>query len=77
MSYKWHHTRNSLAVHWLLLHTFTDEHVGSISGQGTKIPQDLWHGQKKVESYICPPPFFFFFLLISLSMSLGLIHIVP
>ena len=31
---------NSLAVQWLGLRTFTAKGVGSIPGQGTKIPQD-------------------------------------
>ena len=35
---------NSLAVQWLGFCTFTAEGVGSIPGQGIKIPQ--WQGQK-------------------------------
>ena len=38
---------NSLVVQWLGLLAFTAEGTGSIPGQGTKIPQDAWHGQKK------------------------------
>ena len=39
-------TGNSLEVQWLGLHTFTAEGVGSIPGQGTKILQAAWCGQK-------------------------------
>ena len=42
---------NSLAVQWLGLRTFTAEGTGSIPGQGTKIPQAAWCGQKKVNRY--------------------------
>ena len=35
----------SLAVQWLTLHASTAGGVGSIPGQGTKIPHALWHGQ--------------------------------
>ena len=38
---------NSLAVQWLGLHAFTAEGPGSISGQGTKIPQAVQQGKKK------------------------------
>ena len=38
---------NSLAVQWLGLHALNVEGLGSIPGQGTKIPQAVWHGQKK------------------------------
>ena len=38
---------NSLAVQWLGLCVFTAEAAGSIPGEGTKIPQAVWHGQKK------------------------------
>ena len=38
---------NSLAVQWLGLHALTAEGPGSIPGRGTKIPQAVWHGQKK------------------------------
>ena len=37
---------NSLAVQWLGLCTFTAKRPGSILGQGTKIPQVVWRGQK-------------------------------
>ena len=38
---------NSPEVQWLGLSTFTAVGLGSIWGQGTKIPQAEWHGQKK------------------------------
>ena len=38
---------NSLVVQWLGLRAFTAEGSGSIPGQGTKIPQAVWQGQKK------------------------------
>ena len=41
------HWRNSLTVQWLGLHAFTAEGSGSVPGWGTKIPQAVWHGQKK------------------------------
>ena len=44
---------NSLAVQRLGLHTFTAEGVGSIPGQGTKIPQALRPKNKKVTRAIC------------------------
>ena len=34
-------------VQWVGLHTFTVKGLGSILGQGTKIPQAVWHGQKR------------------------------
>ena len=37
----------SLGVQWLRLCAFTAEGVGSIPGQGTKIPQGLGHGHGK------------------------------
>jgi len=37
---------NPLVVQWLRLHAFTAEDTGSISGQGTIIPQTMHHGQK-------------------------------
>ena len=37
----------SLAVQWLGLCAFTAEGPGFIPGQGTKIPQAAWCGQKK------------------------------
>ena len=36
----------SLAVQWLRLHTSIAGGTGSIPGQGTKIPQAGWRGQK-------------------------------
>ena len=38
---------NSLAVQWLALCALIAEGPGSIPGQGTKIPQASWCGQKK------------------------------
>ena len=35
----------SLAVQWLTFHASTAGDMGSIPGQGTKIPHALWHGQ--------------------------------
>ena len=43
-------TGKSPVVQWLALHAFTAEGPGSIPGQGTKIPQAAWHGQKKKEA---------------------------
>ena len=37
---------NSLVVQWL--GAFTAKGPGSISGQGTKIPQAAWHGQNTI-----------------------------
>ena len=39
--------RNFLEVKWLALRTFSAQGVGSIPGQGTKILQAVWCGQKK------------------------------
>ena len=38
---------NSLVVQWLKLSTSTAKDPGSISGQGTKTLQALWHGTHK------------------------------
>lgn len=38
---------NPLAVWGLSLQTLIDNGMGSISGQGTKIPQGVQHGLKK------------------------------
>ena len=38
---------NSLVVQWLGLHAFTAKDLGSIPGQGVKIPQAAKHGQEK------------------------------
>ena len=38
---------NSLATHWLALHTFTNKGMRSIPGRGTKNPQS---------DTACPPP---------------------
>ena len=40
---------NSLVVQWLGLCTFTAEGLGSIPGQGTKIPQARQHSQNKIK----------------------------
>ena len=40
----------SLEVLWLGLHTSPVGEAGSISGQGTNIPQTLWHSQKIKDS---------------------------
>ena len=37
----------SLVVQWLGLYASTARGTGLIPGQGTKIPQATWHGQKK------------------------------
>ena len=37
--------KNSLAVQWLGLRTFTAQGPGSFAGWGTKIPQAAQHGQ--------------------------------
>ena len=36
-----------MVVQWLGFHASTAGGQGSIPGQGTKIPQAAWHGQKK------------------------------
>ena len=36
-----------LAVQWLGLQALTDMGLSLIPGQGTKIPQAIWYGQKK------------------------------
>ena len=38
---------NSLEVQQLGLRAFPTSGTGLIPGQGTKIPQAVWHGQKK------------------------------
>ena len=40
---------NSLAVQWLGLGAFMARGLGSIPGEGTKILQAAWQGQKKKE----------------------------
>ena len=42
---------NSLVVQWLGLCAFTAEGVGSAPGWGTKIPQAMWHCQKKPKKH--------------------------
>ena len=44
---KWWNGRTSLAVQWLTFWVSTAENVGSIPGQGTKIPQGERCGQKR------------------------------
>ena len=46
-SIKRHRVENSLAVQWLGLCASTAVGMGSLPGQGTKIPQATWHSQKK------------------------------
>ena len=38
-------------VQWLGLYTFTAESLGSITGQGTEIPQATQHGQKIKQAF--------------------------
>ena len=45
---------NSLAVQWLGLWALTTKGLGSIPGQGIKIPQAKWHSQRK-NSTLRPP----------------------
>ena len=55
------HFRTSLGVQGLELHTSTVGGTGLIPGQGTKIPQASWSGQKKKKKYILhhdPVPIF-------------------
>ena len=40
-------TRNSLLVQWLTLCASNTGDMGSLSGQGTKIPHTMWSSQKK------------------------------
>ena len=41
------HLGTSLVVQWLGLRASTAEGVGSIPGQGTKVPHVVWHSPKK------------------------------
>ena len=43
-------------IQWLGLHAFTAKDMDSISGQGTKIPQATWHGQKNKKQKKTPEP---------------------
>ena len=52
LDYRVENEGNSLAVPWLGLRAFTAEGPGSVPGWGTKIPQALWHSQKKKKIYI-------------------------
>ena len=49
---------NSLVIQWLELHDFTVKGPGSLHGQGTKIPQAVWHSQRNInnKTKICIPP---------------------
>ena len=38
---------NSLVIQWLGLSALTARGLGSVPGQGTKIPQAAWRGQNK------------------------------
>ena len=49
-SFKKFSFRNSLAVQWLRLHAVTAEGLGSITVQGTKIPQAMQCSQKKIKN---------------------------
>ena len=40
-------SRTSVVNQWLRLHTSNAGGVGSIPGQGTRIPHAAWHGKKK------------------------------
>ena len=40
---------NSLVVQWLGVRALTAEGPVSMPGQGTKIPQAVWHGQKETK----------------------------
>ena len=68
---------NPLAVQWLGLHTFTAMGLGSLSGQGTKIPQAMQHSQKKkkhiyiyIYIYICIVVFILFNEMVNGIVSL-------
>ena len=39
----------SLSVQWLRFHASTAGGTGSTPGQGTKIPQAVWHDQNKIK----------------------------
>ena len=43
---------NSLVVQWLELRAFTAEGVGLIRAWGTKIPQAMRYGQKKIKKRV-------------------------
>ena len=45
-------SRDFLAVQWIRLCASNAGGVGSISGQGTKIPYALWHSQKRTKEKI-------------------------
>ena len=54
---------NSLAVQWLKLSTFTAKDPGSISGQGTKTLQAMWHGTHTKRIVLAIPCLLHFVLL--------------
>jgi len=41
---------SSTAIQWLGLHPFNAKDLHSISDQGTKIPQAMWHSQNKTKN---------------------------
>ena len=40
-----------MVVQWLRLHTFNARGVGSLRGQGIKIPHAAWCGKKKKKKF--------------------------
>lgn len=56
---------NSVAVQWLGLRALTVEGLGSIPCQGIKIPQAVWHGQKKKKMLEC----LLLYILLNLSKT--------
>ena len=54
--------RSYLVVQWWGLHAFTAKDMDSVSGEGTKIPQATWHGQKKKKKKP-PEPNYMFWLV--------------
>ena len=55
-------------VQWLEFLALTVEGLGSVPGQGTKIPQATWHGQKKKKTTLQMPK-------TQLTVFYNLIHI--
>ena len=49
-------TRNSLAVQWLKLRASPAAGMGSITGQGNKIPHTVLHAKKKELRWVGPNP---------------------
>ena len=60
---------NSLAVQWLKLSTFTAKDPGSISGQGTKTQQAMWHGTHTKRIVLAIPCLLHFVLLWILGLG--------